>query len=315
MKIKDVIRESLDYKTARHWSLGEWANWLAAKIKNGAIYKPEFAEAKKILTTNLEKSFKEISDRYYLGAYAHGDSMRDQLNDLYWASPSSLSSLNKLEKTAKNSPDSPFKMATLELVNAYRPVAQALEQVKPLIVTATQNREIKKKEQEVQKAAEKGSAEALIQALEPNKKQYVEEAKKRATRLWQERKQKLENAGGLNAIAPEVDWRLASKDYEAHKKAKQLREFWTYVDRTSVEDYANQAARGAAKSYDAWTYKLIQKIGKPVVQAEVTGDPWMGSTITVKTNDGDTQRWDTKMIINFSKYGKAFNQFPTRRKS
>jgi hypothetical protein len=73
------------------------------------------------------------------------------------------------------------------------------------------------------------------------------------------------------------------------------------------------AAKNAHDSYMAWVAKIIDKIGKVVQSAEMHGDPWTGSTLSVVTQDGEAQTWHTKMIVNSSKYGTLFNQFPSRR--
>ena len=59
---------------------------------------------------------------------------------------------------------------------------------------------------------------------------------------------------------------------------------------------------------------MITKIGKPVTNAKMAGNIWTNAVLTVTTNDGEEQVWNTKMILNFSKYQKMFNQFPSRRK-
>ena len=83
---------------------------------------------------------------------------------------------------------------------------------------------------------------------------------------------------------------------------------------TKKKAFVENAVKGASQSYDEYVGKMVLKIGKPVVSATFTGDPWHGSTLTVVTNDGNKQVWDTKMILNYSKYGTMFNQFPSRLK-
>jgi hypothetical protein len=73
------------------------------------------------------------------------------------------------------------------------------------------------------------------------------------------------------------------------------------------------AAKNAHDSYMAWVSKIIDKIGKVVQSAKMSGNPWNGSTLSVVTQDGESQTWHTKMIINVSKYGTLFNQFPSRQ--
>ena len=74
------------------------------------------------------------------------------------------------------------------------------------------------------------------------------------------------------------------------------------------------SVQGAEASYRDFMHKMITKIGKPVVNAKMTGNIWTSAVLTVNTNDGEEQVWNTKMILNFSKYQKMFNQFPSRRK-
>lgn len=59
------------------------------------------------------------------------------------------------------------------------------------------------------------------------------------------------------------------------------------------------------------TYILSRMLEKAFEKE--AGSPWIDSTITIKTNDNEVNVWHTKMIINQSKYGKLFNQFPTRK--
>lgn len=49
-----------------------------------------------------------------------------------------------------------------------------------------------------------------------------------------------------------------------------------------------------------------------MIEADMTGNPWHGSTLHVTCVDGEKQSWNTQMIINQSKYQKLFNQFPSR---
>jgi D-xylose transport system substrate-binding protein len=72
--------------------------------------------------------------------------------------------------------------------------------------------------------------------------------------------------------------------------------------------------KGAEDAYRNFMEKMIQKIGKPVVGAKMTGSIWTNAVLTVTTEDNEEQVWHTQMILNFSKYQKMFNQFPSRRK-
>lgn len=79
-----------------------------------------------------------------------------------------------------------------------------------------------------------------------------------------------------------------------------------------------QVRDGAKSSYRKFIMKMTQKIGQAVESAEFSEwsrtDPWDFTSMTIVTKTGETQVWYTKVIVNYSVYGMAFNQFPTRRK-
>jgi len=81
-----------------------------------------------------------------------------------------------------------------------------------------------------------------------------------------------------------------------------------------IDRYIEMNKQGAEDAYRNFMEKMIQKIGKPVVDAKMTGNIWTNAVLTVNTDDGEEQVWHTQMILNFSKYQKMFNQFPSRRK-
>lgn len=80
-----------------------------------------------------------------------------------------------------------------------------------------------------------------------------------------------------------------------------------------VERFINMAKTDAAVQYDMFVAKLIIKIGE-VTDATLKGDHvWSFSILTVTKADGSVENWKTQMIINISKLGKLFNQWPTRK--
>ena len=81
-----------------------------------------------------------------------------------------------------------------------------------------------------------------------------------------------------------------------------------YVDR-----FVDNARTDASAQYDSFIAKLESKIGD-YVTAELKGDHvWGYSILTVTKADGSVENWKTSMIVNVSKLGKVFNQFPTRK--
>ena len=81
---------------------------------------------------------------------------------------------------------------------------------------------------------------------------------------------------------------------------------------TKVEEYVADARKDAAAQYDSFIAKLNAKIG-PATVARLEGNHvWSYSFLFVETASG-SQCWKTQMIINRSKLGKLFNQFPSRK--
>lgn len=78
-----------------------------------------------------------------------------------------------------------------------------------------------------------------------------------------------------------------------------------------IERILEEAELEAAASFDAYVAKLTEKVGE-CDAAVVEGPLWFESILTVNKG-GAIQRWKTQQILNFSVYGKAFNQWPTRR--
>jgi hypothetical protein len=82
-----------------------------------------------------------------------------------------------------------------------------------------------------------------------------------------------------------------------------------------AEAYARQAC-------DSFACKIVQKTeeeiasrksSEKIVSTTYKGNinPWDGGQVIVKTDKGEYV-WNTKVILNFSKYGLPFNQWPTR---
>ena len=82
-------------------------------------------------------------------------------------------------------------------------------------------------------------------------------------------------------------------------------------DDEGVERLIEEAGQDAAASFDAYVAKLTAKVG-PCEQAGVEGALWQRSRLSVRKGPV-VEQWITQQILNFSVYGKAFNQWPTRK--
>ena len=79
------------------------------------------------------------------------------------------------------------------------------------------------------------------------------------------------------------------------------------------QSFIERAKKGAAESYDMYVGKLISKVGE-VKDAKLDGGfVWSLSYLTVTKLDGSIEKWKTQQIINVSKLGTLFNQWPTRK--
>ena len=85
------------------------------------------------------------------------------------------------------------------------------------------------------------------------------------------------------------------------------------VDPIKVKKYIEDAKRSASASYDLFIAKLESKIGAHTSATLSGSHVWGHSELTVAIPDGSTQVWRTQMIVNVSKNGLLFNQFPSRQ--
>lgn len=83
------------------------------------------------------------------------------------------------------------------------------------------------------------------------------------------------------------------------------------VNEEGIERLVEEAGEEAAASFDAYVAKLTEKVGQ-CDEAAVSGRLWQESLLIVRKG-GNFERWKTQQILNFSVYGKAFNQWPTRK--
>lgn len=85
------------------------------------------------------------------------------------------------------------------------------------------------------------------------------------------------------------------------------------VDSALVAKFVRHSMEAAAVQYDAFVVKLCTKIGD-CSSATLEGDHvWGHSFLHVAKKDGATETWKTKQIVNTSKFGNMFNQWPSRK--
>jgi hypothetical protein len=239
-------------------------------------------------------------------------------------------SLNKAGRGLTKLKDAKFKdviTAGNDVVKKWAPVAADLKALKGMVVKATQKRAEAKQAASTAMGKKFADSSSLIKIFESHLQEYKDMAEKRAKEFVQDR---------LNFLKKH-DWDLdkavpRTKNYSDYKAVEQRRSILTSItkskgstrrygepdirepDQVMIDRYVEMNVRGAEDAYRSFMQKMIEKIGKPVVDAKMTGNIWTNAVLTVTTDDGEEQVWNTKMILNFSKYQKMFNQFPSRRK-
>lgn len=260
------------------------------------------------------------------------------VQDFYYNISDNFTGLGKLQKMAdkqKGSTDKYVKSIIAEvnaLVSKWKPVADDLKELKGKVVKVT----TKRAEEKVvtAKAMEKKFADSssLIKIFEDHLGEYKKRAADEAQKFIDARIEALKKADwDLNKVAPEPRTGHGSEAYKTAQARRTVymsitkpKDAYSYpkrgepeirvLDQQMVDHYIKQNVQAAEDDYRGFMQKMIEKIGKPVVDAKMTGSIWTSAILTVTTNDGEQQVWDTKMIINFSKYQKMYNQFPSRRK-
>ena len=310
-------------------------------LEVGEIVNPEYQELKYQATQMFEKSLKVHSNfmtSVSAQSFTTGEFDQDisDLSGYFMFAPGF--NVSKIQKRIDNLKKRKVQVQGVDqmiaiaqqMVNEWRPVVEDFDRLKGIVVkTSTKRAEAK---QVAAKATEKKfrNSASLISVLESHLGEYKEMARKRAIEFIENKMDILAKHGwDLNIAAPRPK---SSMGREAYTKASQTRSFYSSLTRAlkpsyrmgepdirvrnkeAEQRYINEAVIGAEESYRAFMQKMIEKIGKPVQTAKMEGSIWTDAKLTVTTIDGEEQVWNTKMILNFSKYDKMFNQFPSRRK-
>ena len=173
----------------------------------------------------------------------------------------------------------------------------------------------------------------IATAVEVLKAPAVEAAREKARSILAAMKKQFEENGwDLNRVAPRPTIRDSRADYKSKTARRTRFEMVTLSHPDSPASYRSSdeprlrvwspeaadkfvedAARDAAIEFDKYVYKLQKKVGD-VVDAKVTlcSGLWYQSILSVTKADNTAQNWKTQCIINVSKLGLVFNQWPTR---
>lgn len=272
-------------------------------FKLGEILKPEFDNLKKQWNRVMEKEYRKINETILGGVTG------SIYSDLYYFHPT-VSNIKFMKKKMKNiTGRNKYEKDVIAFYERYAPVGEDFDRLSKIVKTTTRKRE-ETKEREKEEFARSCYIDPLTKALMVHHDEYVRVAGEISEKQYDSRKKYLEENGGIDKVAPEPTYNISKFSYVY---AKEKREFYSQFLRLSKSEFVRNAEESAHVDYRSWVVKMASKVGKNVVSANMKGDPWESSTLVVVTDDGEKQVWNTRMIINHSKYGKVFHQFPSRR--
>lgn len=172
---------------------------------------------------------------------------------------------------------------------------------------------------------------AIAQAVQPLKQASVDAAIARTIASHKSIIEKLSQHGyNIDAAYPRPSTNMSRAAYQAaydlrcaveaivdfEKSTYRLNEVRIVkVSADKIIYELEQTTLNAEASFDAYVTKLNIKVGTGIVDAQMgyVKGVWSNSNLIVTKNDGSREVWNTKCIINRSKLGRWFNQFPTRK--
>jgi hypothetical protein len=165
-------------------------------------------------------------------------------------------------------------------------------------------------------------------AVEPFRAEAIERTKQFAAETVEKVRNELEAAGNdLNKCAPfpsskmyGYQYHTANAKYRLFHSVCKSREACSRPNQPNladvsperVERFIQDAAERAAIDYDAFIVKLCGKIGR-CDSAEINGSHVWGYSLLTVAKGETIEVWKTQQIVNTSKLGKVFNQWPSRK--
>jgi hypothetical protein len=316
-------------ESTRMTTHGEIEKAIAAYKKAGEILNPAYKD----LVDQAKRIMRQSSPDFLSLVPNWREDRNQDLMDLYYTSFDSFASHKKIEKLiAKvekvNNPNYKKAVAaTKQYLKDWKGIGEDLAHLKGKAVKVSQKRAEAKTAAAGAMARKFADSSSLIKIFESHLEEYKKRAEDEAKAFVKKLLDNLKKNGwDLDKIAPYP--RSMNSDYKIMKNKRDLYQMVTkaskstysrgephivQADQAKINHYVEMNVKGAEEAYRSFMEKMIQKIGKPVIDAKMTGNIWTNALLTVTTDDGDQQVWKTQMILNFSKYNKMFNQFPSRR--
>jgi len=170
----------------------------------------------------------------------------------------------------------------------------------------------------------------IEKAVLPLKQDAIERAEKEALKLIEKVKAELEAAGNdLRICAPypesfgvgRVEFQIKLQKYKLFNSLIKWREgtqrpgtpIIADINQLKVSEFIKNSKEDAAAQYDAFVKKLKEKIGECNKATLLGNHVWGYSFLNIDKEDGVRETWKTQQIVNISKLGKLFNQWPSRK--
>jgi len=282
----------------------------------------------KTIRENINRFVQQAFDSIVWERYVHAGKWESLPEDLKYLDhvyearliPSFLKKLDKVSPEAKKC--EMYGVARL-LAEELLELAEVVAYLKTIEVKATAVRAAKKAREEERRAIV-NATDAVYQAVFPLKKMAQDRAEEmfRAD-VEQAKATLLKHGNDLDSILPYPE----KGDSGTMRAISLARSFYLSIciydpemedgnflllNDDKVEKEVGKVRRDAGFEFEAYVAKLNTKINAKADKAVLEGNPWFGSHLTVYIKDREPQVWHTKMIVNRSKLGKLFNQFPTR---
>lgn len=162
--------------------------------------------------------------------------------------------------------------------------------------------------------ARKGNAQLMTEALQEVKQDVINTYVDHAGRQIETIKTTLtENGMNMKVAYPERNSRQTPATITDATGSDEKGYYTRKFSAQKEAEYIEMNKASAAFSFASYIEKMAMKLGdKSISSVSFNGRIWNRCTVTITCDDGSVTKLDTQIIVNTSKKGKLFNQWPTR---
>ena len=261
-------------------------------LELGEIPNPRYNDIKFVIS-------RDISDRSF--ALNREYDLPDDLLKGGYDLPHSLFEIKSASKRLakyKGPKDLEVYNAVSEFISFYIPISEDMDKLKSMVVKMQRGTTEKKEENPVLS----GTLESLTETTSEYKEMYLKEQERNAiehyTRLYQLMAERLK----------EATWE------QIKKEDKYQYMLYRELESNTLEKLVKRSVSSAKDDFERFLGKMAGKIAKPARSTSIEILSCYQINLSVVCLDGEQQEWYMQAICNYSKYGRAFNQFPVRRR-